>query len=235
MLRDLHERERILAEAAASVGLRSMALEDAMKLQHDAARRQTRGMRDRLRARELDRRLLTADARRELSTAKAALEAAELRVRAVQQRLNEVRDLVDQLSPQMRPEIAALRRTSDLPAGAVLYPTVAAFIADAPGRATGDPRLQDLLGEPLGDRWRLEEDGEPWRSSTWRAVWNAPPGAEGELFAVEHALRPHGARRVWLLGRATRDAETTSSAHAALPRQPERNSLALLAATVVAR
>lgn len=232
VLRDLHERERVLAEAAASVGLRTMALEDAIKLQHDA-RRQSRGMRDRLRARELDRRLLTADARRELATAKAALEAAELRVRAVQQRLNEVRDLVDQLSPQTRPEIAALRRTSDLPPGAVLYPTVAAFIADAPGRATGDHRLQDLVGAPIGDRWRLEETTEPWRSSTWRAIWNAAPGGHGELFAVEHARRPHAARRVWLLGRATRDAATAAAAESALSRQLERNSLALLAASVV--
>lgn len=232
VLRDLHERERVLADAARSVGLRELALDDAIRLQNDA-RRQTRGMRDRLRSRELDRRLLTADARRELATAKVALEAAELRVRAVQQRLNEVQGLVDAQGLGGQPEIAALRRGAELPTTAEQHPSIAAFIADAPGRAAGDPRQQDLVGAPFGDRWQLEEAAQPWLTSTWRAVWAAEPGDSGELFAVEHALRPHAARRVWLLGRATRDEATVNSAEALLPRQHERNSLALLAATLL--
>ena len=233
VLRDLHERERILWEASRSVGLRELALDDAIKLQHDAARRQTRGMRDRLRARELDRRLLTADARRELATAKAAREAAELRVRAVQHRLNEVQELVDAQSLGARPEFAAIRRAATLPPSAVLYPTIPSFISDAPGRATGDPRQQALVGEPLGDRWRLEEHDRPWITTTWRVAWNAPAGAEGELYAVEHALRPHAARRVWLLGRPARTTSGSQTADALLAQQHERNSLALLAATLI--
>lgn len=231
MLRDLHERERVLADAVRSVSLRELALEDAVKLQQDA-RRQTRGMRDRLRSRELDRRLLTADARRELATARVALEAAELRVRAVQQRLNEVRSIVDAQGQGPRPEIEALRRTAELPAGAQRYASIADFIAEAPERAQGDPRQQDLVGDPIGDRWLLEEPGRPWEVAHWRAAWAAQPGQTGELYAVEHALRPHAARRVWRLGDATRDPSTVARLESLLTRQQERNSLALVASVV---
>lgn len=233
VLRDLHERQRVAAEADHSVGLRTLALEDAVRLQQ-GARRQSRGMRDRLRARELDRRILTADARSELSTARSALEAAQLRVRAVEQRLVEVRELVDAQAGDGHPLVEAIRRTAELPATVRVFPTIAAFIADEPARAIGDPRQQDLRGEPLGERWQLEEPGKPWITTYWRVSWassdDAARDTAGELFAVERALRPRAARRVLLLGEAAPGARP--QIEALLTRQAERNSLAVLAASV---
>lgn len=230
VLREHHERLRVLAEAERTASLREVALEDAIKLQHDA-RRQTRGMRDRMRSRELDRRLLTADARSVASAAASAAEAAKLRVLATERRLEEIQTLVDTHAGDAVGEVEAVRRRADLPATAQLFPTIAAFIADDPCRVVGDPRLQDLVGQPLGDRWLLEEPGQPWQVGQWRALLGASePGQAGELFAVEHSIRPHSARRVWLLARVTRTDDTVRRLESTLSRQRERNSLAALAA-----
>ncbi len=229
VLRELHARLRALAEAEHAATLRAIALDDAVKSQH-AARRQSRGMRDRMRARELDRRLLTADARSTAAAAASAAEAARLRVLATERRLAEIREIVDARAGDRRSEVDPLRRSAELPASARAFPTIAAFIAADARRAVGDPRQQDLVGIPLGDRWQLEEPGQPWLATRWRALWNAD-GAEatGELFAVERALRPHAARRVFLLGNVPRSDETSARIERALAWQPERNSLAALA------
>jgi hypothetical protein len=229
VLREHHERLRVLTEAEHVAALRAVALEDAIRLQQDA-RRQTRGMRDRLRARELDRRLLTADARSIASAAASAAEAARLRVLATERRLDEIRGLVDSQSGEARADIDALRRPATLPESARLYPTIAAFITDRPSRAIGDPREQDLLGQPYGDRWLLEEAAKPWVVCQWRAFWAATaPAAIGEVYAVERSIRPHAARRVWLLGEFHRSEESVGRVESLLSRQPERNSLAVLA------
>ncbi|MBJ7470864.1 MAG: hypothetical protein JHD16_06155, partial [Solirubrobacteraceae bacterium] len=176
VLRDHHERLRALAEAEQAQTLRVLALDDAVKLQNDA-RRQTRGMRDRLRARELDRRILTADARHEAAAAAAAVDAATVRVRVTEQRLREIRSLVDAQAAGAESAVEAIRREATLPATAVVYPTIAAFVAEAPSRAVGDPRQQDLVGKPFGDRWHLEERGRPWLVTVWRALWSgSDPG-----------------------------------------------------------
>lgn len=232
VLREHHERLRTLADAERAAELRAIALDDAIKLQHDA-RRQSRGMRDRMRAREMDRRLLTADARSVASAAQSAAEAARLRVLATERRLSEIRGLVDSQSGGARPEIEALRRTAVLPSTAQLFSTIAEFIRDRPHRAAGDPRQQDLIGQPLGDRWLLEEAGRPWAVTQWRASWNTSAGAcSGELYAVEHSVRPRNDRRVWLLGAAPPGGEAAARVEAALGRQHERNSLAALAGIV---
>ncbi len=230
VLREHHERLRILVEAEHAASLRAVALDDAIKLQHDA-RRQTRGMRDRLRSRELDRRLLTADARSVASAAATAAEAARLRVMATERRLDEIRALVDAQAGDVRGDVDAARRSAELPAEARLFPTIAGFIADDPCRAVGDPRQQDLVGRPLGDRWLLEEPGRPWQVAQWRAFWAAmEPGQRGDLFAVEHSIRPHAARRVWLLASLVRTDDAVLRLESTLSRQGERNSLAALAA-----
>lgn len=231
VLREHHERLRALAEAQHTASLRAIALDDAIRRQHDA-RRQTRGMRDRMRARELDRRLVTADARSIAAAAATAAEAALLRVRATERRLEEVRGLVDTQAGEHRAEVDAARRTADLPGSARLFPTIAAFIADDPARVVGDPRQQDFVGDPLGERWLLEESDRPWIVTPWRVLWDRQ--GRGEVVAVEHSIRPRAARRVWALGTVMADGEQAARVAAAIGRQQERNSLAALAALVAA-
>lgn len=231
-LRDHHERLQVWHDATHTSELRTLAHEDALRLQADA-RRQTRGMRDRLRARENDRRLLAADARSVAVAARASADAARMRVRTSERRLAEIRALVDSLDLPHERTIQAIRRTADLPDSARSYATIAAFISENGRRALGDPRLQDLIGQPLGDRWTLEEPDRPWITSRWRALWSSDGDQPtGEVYAIEHAARPHAARRVWLLGTPPPEPTTVSALTELTTRQSERNSLALLASTV---
>lgn len=231
-LREYHDRLNTLTQATLASEARTFALEDARRLQSDG-RRQARGYRDRMRTREHDRRLLVADAKAMAIAAAAEAEAADARVRVALGRLDEVRRLVDSIVIDDRRPIDALRRPSDLPSRAALFHTVPAFIADVPCRAIGDPRLQDLVGSSLGDRWTLEERARPWVTTRWRAAWAREGDApSGEVYAVEHAARPHAARRVWLLGVVPESSAALRAFEPLLGYQAERNSLAALAATI---
>lgn len=233
-LRDHHERLAALDAAQREVAGRQEDVAAAVRRQEDA-RHRSPGMRDRLRTSAHDSRLLLADVRSAASAATAGEEACRLRVLASQQRLDEVRQIVDGVAAGDPALLTGIRRLSTLPAAATVFPTVAAFVADEPGRAAGDPRQQDLIGRGIGERWTLEEAGRPWVTTRWQARWSCDGDLpRSEVFAVEQAARPRAARRVILLGLAAFTPALAHEIERLTGRQSDRNSLAALAAAVAA-
>lgn len=212
--------------------MRAADVESAVRRQRDA-RHRSPGMRDRLRSSEHDSRLLVADVRTSASAANAAVEACRLRVLASEQRLAEVREIVDGLAGNDASLLTSIRQAPTLPPNVQRFPTIPAFIADLGARAIGDPRLQDLAGRPIGERWSLEEIATPWVTTRWKVLWSCAGEAPlDEVFAVEQAARPRAARRVVLLGNASLTPSFAHQIERIISRQGERNSLAALAAVV---
>lgn len=229
-LREHHDRLRALDESQREAAIRATDVEAALDRQRKA-QHGSPGMRDRLRTTEQQARLLVADVRTAASQAGSAVEAARYRVRASQQRLDEIRGLIDGLGVRDPVLLESIRRPSTLPASTTSFASIAEFITADPARATGDRRIEDLVGRPLGDRWALEDPDHPWLTTRWRAAWSCDGEQPlGEIYAVELVMRAHPVRRVLLFGAAPSVPGTAHVIEAAMARQGERNSLAALAA-----
>ncbi|MDO9355227.1 MAG: hypothetical protein Q7T55_16130 [Solirubrobacteraceae bacterium] len=229
-LREHHDRLRSLQAARQEAAIRATDVEAALQRQKSSPAGHS-GMRDRLRMNEQQARLLVADVRARAAEARSSVDAAEFRTRASEQRLDEIRKLIDGLGLPDPSLLDAIRRSPELPPTTVAYPSIAAFIEARPERAQGDRRLADLIGRPLGDRWSLESEATPWVGTRWRAAWSCDGfDALGEIYAVELVLKAHPVRRVLLLGTAPADPGNAHRVEAMLAKQGERNSLAALAA-----
>ncbi len=231
-LREHHDRLRMLDEAEREVKVRATDVETALSRQRKV-QGGAPGMRDRLRTNEHQARMLVADVRSAEAAATSAVEAAKVRVLASQQRLDEIRSMIDGLGMAGKPLLEGIRRLPALPPSTVMFPSIAAFIEDRAGRAQGDRRIEDLVGRPLGDRWVLEDPDRPWITSRWRAAWSCDGDHPlDEIYAVELVMRAHPVRRVYLFGSAPAVPGVAHIIESTMTRQGERNSLAALAAMI---
>jgi hypothetical protein len=236
-LREHHARLKATEEAR--VAMRRKRDEVATAARSSVtAERQSPGMRGRLHARPQDSIRHVMDLEVEATATARLLESETARLGEAQRRLANVRALVDQvagLDAEIYGLVEPLRRTPTLPPSAVAYPSVTAFVAAMPQRAMDDFHARNPSSRSLGDAWTLEQPHQPWLVTSWHARWRGPDsGAPGEIYAEEVGAGSRRQAAVWLLGVVPHGTEAAEKLAATVTRQPERNSLAVLAHRVTA-
>lgn len=234
-LREYHLRLRDAEEARLDLRRGQEVVSSAARTRLDAGR-QASGMRGRFRARPADSAAMLDDARQQRATLSSRLEAENARLGAAQQRLANVRGLVDSIAGLETATIdlvEPIRRTPVLPPRAVHYASGAAYVDADPRRAVAEFHTRDGAGEAIGDVWSLEETDAPWRTTRWRAYWrSASDPCAGEIYAEQLDAGSRRHAPVWVLGTVPHLPKATARLAGAGARTDERNSLALLAFTV---
>jgi hypothetical protein len=227
-LRDAEDARLVLRRGQGAVA-------SAARARLDSGRGGT-GMRGRFRARPEDSARDLDQTRQQRTELFNLLEMATTRLGVAQQRLANVRGLVDSIAGLETDTIRLiepLRRTATLPPRAIHYPSLAAYVDADPRRAVADFHARSGSGERIGELWSLEETDRPWITTHWRVHWRAPSDpCAGEVYAEQQGAGSRRQSPVWLLGTVPHEPKAAAALAEATQRIDERNSLALLAFTV---
>ncbi|MDQ8043872.1 MAG: hypothetical protein AAGC46_14380 [Solirubrobacteraceae bacterium] len=234
-LREYHLRLRDTEEARVELRRGQDGVSTAARTRLDAGR-QASGMRGRFRARPADSATMLDEARQRRAALSSRLEAENARLGAAQQRLANVRGLVDSIAGLETATIQLvepIRRSPVLPPRAVYFASGTAYVDANPQRAVADFHARDAAGEAIGDLWTLEANEAPWLTTRWRAYWRSSGDpCAGEVYAEQADAGSRRHAPVWLLGTVPHLPKPAAALAEAASRTGERNSLALLAFTV---